>query len=109
MSGAKTSQLMAIALNSNMRIHERINAIKKSDGKNFISNREEAKAILAIPNEQILITDNKEQLMIAKLSAQNYLKTGGKCLRDDLADLYHYCKNKLTAFIKPATNPVAQK
>ena len=89
-----SSPLMAIALNSQMRIHERIEAIKRSDGNNQISSDEEARAILAIPYKQLLVTDSDGMLTTAKLSAQSYLKDHGRCLRDDLIDLYHYCTGK---------------
>lgn len=93
------SHLIAIARNSNMRIHERIAAIEESDGKRGISSIEEAKAILAIPSNQLLVTDSSERLMIAKLSAQNYIKNNGKCLKDDLVDLYHNCKDSGERFL----------
>ena len=110
------SPLMAIALNSNMRIHERIEAIKNSDGVKGISSDEEARAILAIPNSELKWCDNKEGLMTEKMLANSYLKNHGRCLRDDAVDLYRYCKAKggklIARFldrISPSESVVARK
>ena len=86
--------LMAIATNSSLRIHERIKLIKESDGKKGISSPEEARAIIAIPANDLIFTDNKEGLSIEKMYAQSYLKDGGKSLWDDLEMAYNYCKEK---------------
>ena len=112
----KTSPLMGIALNSKMRIHERIKAIKESDGNNKISSEEEAKAILAIPYSHLVWSDSKEALTSEKMNANYYLRYGNKCLADDLADLYKYCKqkgevlvSKLVDLVGPSKTTVAQK
>ena len=57
-----TQNLIAIATNKNLRIHERIKLIKESDGIKGISSQEEAKAIIAIPAKDLIFTDNKEGL-----------------------------------------------
>ena len=94
-----TQNLIAIATNKNLRIHERIKLIKESDGIKGISSQEEAKAIIAIPAKDLIFTDNKEGLSIEKMNANNYLKDGGKNLWDDLETAYNYCKEKSSRLI----------
>lgn len=108
--------LMAIATNSSLRIHERIKLIKESDGKKEISSPEEARAIIAIPTKDLIFTDNKEGLSVEKMYAYSYLKDGGKNLWDDLEMAYNYCKEKgsnllsrLSRFFEPKTNSIAKK
>ncbi len=108
--------LMAIATNSSLRIHERIKLIKESDGKKGISSQEEAIAIIAIPTKDLIFTDNKEGLSVEKMYAYSYLKDGGKNLWDDLEMAYNYCKEKgsnllsrLGRFFEPKTNSIAKK
>ena len=108
--------LMAIATNSSLRIHERIKLIKESDGKKGISSPEEARAIIAIPTKDLIFTDNKEGLSVEKMYAYSYLKDGGKNLWDDLEIAYNYCKEKgsnllsrLSRFFEPKTNSIAKK
>jgi len=108
--------LMAIATNSSLRIHERIKLIKESDGKKGISSPEEARAIIAIPTKDLIFTDNKEGLSVEKMYAYSYLKDGGKNLWDDLEMAYNYCKEKgsnllsrLGRFFEPKTNSIAKK
>ena len=71
MTTTHSESLMNIAVNSDLRIHERIKIIKGEDKK--ISSVTEAKAILAIPSSDIIITDNSEALSIAKMDAINFL------------------------------------
>ena len=71
MTTTRTESLMSIAVNSDLRIHERIKIIKGDDKK--ISTVTEAKAILAIPSSDIIITDNSEALSIAKMNASAFL------------------------------------
>jgi hypothetical protein len=111
-----TQNLMTIATNSNLRIHERIKLIKESDGIKGISSPEEARAIIAIPTKDLIFTDNKEGLSVEKMYAYSYLKDGGKNLWDDLEMAYNYCKEKgsnllsrLSRFFEPETNSIAKK
>lgn len=89
MGASKTKFLMSIAVNSDLRIHERIAKIKGKDNK--ISSVDEANAILAIPSKDIIITDNKDTLTYAKIDAQNYLNKQ---------------KNKKKSTIKEDNNPL---
>ena len=101
--------LMAIATNSNLRIHERIKLIKKSDGIKGISSQEEAKAIIAIPTKDLLFTDNKQGLSIEKMYAYGYLEDGGKNMWDYLDAAYNYCKNKGSNLIDKLQDFMAPK
>ena len=87
-----TEPLMFIAQNHDLRIYERIIKIKGEDKK--ISSRAEAEAIISIPSVDLVFTDSKEALSLAKMEAYNYLKNGGKNLVDDLVDAYNYCREK---------------
>lgn len=80
MSGTKTYNLMSIASDSSLRIHERIKRIKGSDKK--ISSVEEARAILAISSKDLVWTDNKEALPIAQMEANNFLNEHEKKLKE---------------------------
>jgi len=79
MSGTETNNLMSIATDSSLRIHERIKRIKGSDKK--ISSVEEARAILAIPSKDLIWTDNKEALPIAQMEANSFLNEHDKKLK----------------------------
>ena len=110
-----TQNLMAIATNQSLRIHERIKRIKESDGIKGISTPEEARAIIAIPAKDLIFTDNKEGLSTEKMFAYNYLKNGGKNMRSELKTAYKYCKDKgdiliakLQNFINPKTPTIAR-
>ena len=92
-----TQSLIAVAKDSSIRVHERIKIIKGEDKR--ISSPEEAQAVLAIPYDEVTWLEDKNELPFAQLDANNYLKYGGRCLRDDLADLYRYCKKRGSEYI----------
>ena len=90
-----TEPLMNIAKNSDLRIYERLQKILGDDKK--ISSDAEARAILSIPASDIIFTDNKEELSLAKMMAYSYLKGDCKNFWDDLASAYKFCKDKGSA------------
>ena len=72
MATTETGNLMSVATNSNLRVCERIKIIKGDDRR--ISSVAEAKAILAIPSQDVTWTENQEKLPLAQMDAQNYLR-----------------------------------
>ena len=94
--------LMSIAINSNLRIHERIKKIKGND--KVISSEKEANAIIAIPASDVLFTDNKDALALAKMEAYSYLNGGGKNLWDYMSSAYKYCKKQGSAALTRISN-----
>ena len=72
MATTETGNLMSVATNSNLRVHERIKIIKGDDRR--ISSVAEARAILAIPSRDVVWTENKEKLPLAQMEAHNYLR-----------------------------------
>ena len=88
----QAQSLTAIAVNSSIRVHERIVRIKGEDKR--ISSPEEAKAILAIPSSEVRWLENKNELPFAQLEAKNYLKYGNENLWDCITKAGKYIKHK---------------
>ena len=87
-----TESLTSIATNSELRIYERIRLIKGDDKK--ISSQEEAKAILAIPSNEVVWSDNKNELPYAIMEANHYLKHGDSNLLDMFEKAGKYIKKQ---------------
>ena len=102
MPTANNSKLMFIAKNSGMKVHERIALIKGKDKR--ISSKEEAKAILAIPNNEVSWLENKNELPMCQMEAMNYLKFGDSNLWDSLSKAGQYLKDKGNVVLERMSN-----
>ena len=72
------------------RVYVQIREIKGED--KIISSRKEAMAILAIPNSDVVFTDNPMELPLAKREAMYYLEHGNSNLATDLVKVYNWVR-----------------
>ena len=71
------------------RIHVQLEKIQQNK---TMSNKEKAMAILAIPQEDVIWTDNQYQLPFARRWAYNELNGNNKSLMDYISEHYHKFK-----------------